>query len=129
MDNDLSIDVFVHPYLDMLWYLQYHIVNDKATVNGMDFTLDSFCYKPISGEGCIVESPMQYFHDKLDVMQSMNNTEIKTLATCVAPLPGEQRACFDSIGSPVLTFAIFGDTNCENEATECDQCIIDAGGM
>ena len=129
MDNDLDFDVFKHPYLDMLWYLQYHIVNDKATVNGMDFTLDSFCYKPISGEGCIVESPMQYFHDKLDVMQSMNNTEIKTLATCVAPLPGEQRACFDSIGSPVLTFAIFGDTTCQNEATECDQCIIDAGGM
>ena len=120
MDNDLDFDVFKHPYLDMLWYLQYHIVNDKATVNGMDFTLDSFCYKPISGEGCIVESPMQYFHDKLDVMQNMTNSEIKTLATCVAPLPGEQRACFDSIGSPVLTFAIFGDTTCQNEATECD---------
>ncbi len=45
------------------------------------------------------------------------------------PLPGETRACFDSIGSPVLTFAIFGDTQCENEATECDQCILDAGGM
>jgi len=59
----------------------------------------------------------------------MDDEAIKTLATCVAPLPGEQRACFDSIGSPVLTYAIFGDTNCENVATECDQCILDAGGM
>jgi hypothetical protein len=24
----------------------------------MTFTLDDFCYKPIIGEGCIVESPM-----------------------------------------------------------------------
>ena len=45
------------------------------------------------------------------------------------PLPGEQRACFDSIGTPVLTYAIFGDTTCQNEATECDQCILNAGGM
>lgn len=29
----------------------------------------------------------------------------------------------------MLTFAIFGDTTCQNEATECDQCILDAGGM
>ena len=112
-----------------MWFLQGHIINDTATVNGMDFTLDSFCYKPISGEGCIVESPMQYFLNQWDILQSLNNTEIKTLATCVKPLPGEQRACFDSIGSPILTFAIFGDTSCENEATECDQCRIDAGGM
>ena len=129
MNNDLSIDVFNRPYLDMMWYLQGHIVNDTASVNGMDFTLDSFCYKPISGEGCIVESPMQYFHDNLTIIQSMTNEDIKELATCVKPLPGEQRACFDSIGSPVLTFAIFGDTSCENVATECDQCKIKAGGM
>lgn len=61
MDNDLSYDIFKHPYLDMLYYLQYYIVNDKATVNGMEFILDDFCYKPISGEGCLVESAMQYF--------------------------------------------------------------------
>jgi len=98
----------------------------------MDFTLDDFCYKPISGiEGlsCIVESPMQYFHDDLTILTNMTDTDIKNLATCVEPLPGETRACFDSIGSPVLTFAIFGDTTCENEATECDQCILSAGGM
>lgn len=51
------------------------------------------------------------------------------IATCANPLPGHDRACFDSIGTPVLTFAIFGDTSCQNVATECDQCILDAGGM
>jgi len=58
LDNDLEYDIFKHPYLDMLYYLQGHIINDTAQLNGMDFTLDDFCYKPISGEGCIVESPM-----------------------------------------------------------------------
>ncbi len=87
----------------------------------MPFNLESFCYKPISGEYCIVESPMQYFHDDKDILDVYNTTDkIKDLATCVEPLEGETRACFDNIGSPVLTFAIFGDTSCKNEATECD---------
>ena len=73
MDNDLDFDVFGHPYLDMLWYLQDALINDKATVNDMDFTLNDFCYKPISGEGCIVESPMQYFWDNLTTLQSNDN--------------------------------------------------------
>lgn len=112
MDNDLSFDVFGHPYLDMLYYLQSHIMNDIAVVNGMQFTLDDFCYKPISGEGCIVESAMQYFYNNQTILDSMNNEQIKELATCVKPLPGETRACFDNIGTPVLTFAVFGDTTC-----------------
>ena len=120
MDNDLSIDVFGHPYLDYLYVLQNYMVNDAATVNNMNFTLDNFCYKPISGEGCLVESAMQYFYDNKTILDTYDNDEIKTIATCANPLPGETRACFDSIGTPVLTFAIFGDTTCENEASECD---------
>ena len=74
MDGDLDFDVFAHPYLDMLSVLQNHIVNDKATVNNMDFVLDDFCYKPISGEGCLVESPMQYFLNDESILQQYNNT-------------------------------------------------------
>ena len=86
----------------------------------MPFNLESFCYKPISGEYCIVESAMQYFHNNQTILDDMTDDDIKKLATCVEPLPGETRACFDDIGSPVLTFAIFGDTVCTNNATECD---------
>ena len=68
MDDDLEFDVFGHPYLDMLYYLQGHIMNDTATVNGMTFNLTDFCYKPISGEGCLVESPMQYFFNNLTIL-------------------------------------------------------------
>jgi hypothetical protein len=96
----------------------------------MDFTLEDFCYKPISGEYCIVESAMQYFHDDKTILDGMTNDDVKDLSTCVTPLPGETRACFDNIGSPVLTFAIFGDTSCKNEAvSECSQCELLAGGM
>ncbi len=95
----------------------------------MNFTLNDFCYKPISGEGCLAESAMQYFYDNITILQTYDNAQIKDIATCSNPLPGKTRACFDSIGTPILTFAIFGDTSCENVATECDQCILKAGGM
>ena len=88
MDNDLEFDVFKHPYVDMLNVLVGQIQNNTATVNDMPFTLDDFCYKPISGEGCLVESAMQYFLNNDTILESMNNTEIKTLATCITPLPG-----------------------------------------
>ena len=101
----------------MLYYLQQAMINDIAWMDDehkTGFSLNDFCYKPISGEGCIVESPMQYFHDNLDSLSAYKNGDgadsIKVLATCVTPLPGESRACFDAIGTPVLTYAVFGDT-------------------
>ena len=51
-------NIFKHPYLDLLYYLQDAIVNDLAEINDLKFKLDDFCYKPISGEGCLVEGPM-----------------------------------------------------------------------
>ena len=72
------------------------MVNDIAWMDKdktIGFNLNDFCYKPISGEGCIVESPMQYFHDDLDTLGHYTNGDgehsIKVLATCVTPLPGE----------------------------------------
>lgn len=90
LNNDLEFDVFGHPYLDMLDVLNYHMVNNNATVNNMNFTLDAFCYKPISGEGCLVESAMQYFLNDPAILdgKGMDNAAIKTLATCITPLPG-----------------------------------------
>jgi hypothetical protein len=54
-------DIFQKQYLNLVYYLQTAITFGEATLNGLTFTLDDFCYKPISGEGCIVESPMQYW--------------------------------------------------------------------
>ena len=74
MDDNLELNLFSHPYIDMLWYLQDHITNDKATYNNMNFTLDDFCYKPISGEGCIVESAMQYFLNNKTILDTQGAT-------------------------------------------------------
>ena len=43
------------------------------------------------------------------------NEQIKDIATCVPQEGQTGRTCFDKIGTPVLTYAIFGGTSCENE--------------
>lgn len=63
----------------MLYILQEEIVTGVATLNGFEYTLDDFCYKPISGEGCLVESPMQYWKSDITVLNSPE-TNVKETA-------------------------------------------------
>ena len=95
----------------------------------MKYTLDDFCYKPISGEGCLAESPMQYFKMDLATLNDPN-TDVKKVAQCIPTEDQTGRVCFDRIGTPVLTYAVFGGTTCE-PGTEgaCEACKIDASGM
>jgi len=57
----------------MLYWLQHFIVTEKSSSNGFDFYLDDFCYKPITGEGCLVEGPLQYFHDDQETLENLTN--------------------------------------------------------
>lgn len=54
----------------------------------------------------------------------------KVVAQCIPPPDATTRICFDSIGTPVLTFAIFGGKTCEpGSEAECQACLIDAPAM
>ena len=91
--------------------------------------MDDFCYKPISGEGCLAESPMQYFKMDLATLNDPD-TDPKTVAQCIPAEDQTGRVCFDRIGTPVLTYAVFGGTSCEAGTTgKCEACRIDASGM
>ena len=45
----------------MVYYLQYYIMNQNATDKYIEFNLTKICYEPMPGEGCMIDSPMQYF--------------------------------------------------------------------
>ena len=66
-------DLFQTQYLNLLYWLEYYIASDIANLNGMEFTLDDFCYKPITGQGCLVESAMQYYKANLTLLNEQNN--------------------------------------------------------
>lgn len=97
---DSESDVFDKPYLQMLYELQLAIEQGTASVAGRDYTLGDFCYKPISGKGCIVTSPMEYW--KMNATELGKDQNVKVTAQCIAPPDATERVCFDRIGVPVL---------------------------
>lgn len=78
-EKDKHADIFAKPYLNLLYYLQLAFETNEAEVDGLKYTLDDFCYKPISGEGCLAESPMQYFKMNLTTLNS-EDTNVKEVA-------------------------------------------------
>jgi len=62
----------------------------------------------------VPEADCQNWNATLNVCQPLNP---KVVAQCI-PDPDETgRVCFDSIGTPVLTFAVFGGKTCEPGST------------
>jgi hypothetical protein len=59
----------------------------------MTYKLDDFCYKPISGEGCLVTSPLEYWQDDLDKL--MADEDPKITSECIPPVDVTERVCFD----------------------------------
>lgn len=47
------------------------------------FQLDNFCYKPITGKGCLVTSPLEYWKANLTAIKEDNDT--KRTAQCIPP--------------------------------------------
>jgi hypothetical protein len=77
-------DIFQKPYLNLLSILEGYIMSDSATLNGFNYTVDDFCYKPITGEGCLVESPMQYWKSNATLL-NLPETNVKETAQCIPP--------------------------------------------
>ena len=74
--DPIEDNLFKHPYMDLQWFLEDDIVGGLAEVGELKFSLDDFCYKPITGAGCLVESPMQYFKEDYSYLASLSNEEI-----------------------------------------------------
>lgn len=92
-------DIFQTPYLELLYHLQMSIEDGEAVVNGANYKVDDFCYKPITGKGCIVTSPMEYWRANLTRLQ---RSDVKLASQCIAEEDTTDRVCFDRIGVPVL---------------------------
>ena len=63
-------DIFDTGYLEMLYELQVAIEEGTSTVAGKEYGLEDFCYKPISGQGCLVTSPLEYWRRDLEKLKA-----------------------------------------------------------
>jgi Niemann-Pick C1 protein len=93
------------------------------------YNLEDFCFKPITGKGCIVTSVMQYWKDDTAAMEA--TPEPWVTAQCIPDSKTVGRACFDRIGTPTMPFAIFGKYECKttNPDDPCASCKTRASGF
>lgn len=76
----------------------------------------------------MVTSPLEYFHNDLNVLKE---ADVKEVARCITPYFNNSRTCFDSIGVPVIPDVVFGRKSCEPvvNGTTCSPCTIDANAL
>jgi Niemann-Pick C1 protein len=89
---------------------------------------DDFCFKPISGKGCIITSAMQYWQANLTRL--LDDPDIKETTKCIPPANATERVCFDQIGVPVMPFTILGRQRCVTpKENECSACGVKASAL
>jgi len=81
--RDSSIDLFKKPYLEMLYHIQTALEGENLVHKGQQFNLSDICYKPITGNGCLVTSPMEFWLMNLTDMWA--DTDYKETARCIKP--------------------------------------------
>lgn len=126
-DPDKSTqDIFRPEYLKLLYYLQDAVEKGTVEKDGKTYGHSDFCYKPITGEGCLVTSPMGFW--KMNYTAIPETAEqVKIDAQCIPRADQTGRVCFDRIGVPVQVSAIFGGTRCIKDDTQpCAPCRTEA---
>ena len=121
-------DIFTKPYLRKLFDVQEKIVSTSFDFMGKNMTISDFCYKPISGKGCMITSATNFW---LENRTAMEESDVKEVAKCLQTGTEGEMPCFDSIGTPIQINAIFGMQGCEGgeEISECSVCNKTARSM
>lgn len=90
-----------------IFILQNSIHTGTRKFGPSDISHEEFCYKPISGKGCLVTSPMQYWQTNLTRL--LADPDVKKTSQCIPPENATERVCFDEIGVPVMPYTILGN--------------------
>lgn len=96
--NDQS-DLFTQYYLEKLYFLQKKIENGSISLLGQNYSVNDFCYKPVSDQGCLITSPLDFWKMNLDQMKKDPN--IKETAKCLKTKSDEDVPCSDRNGVPI----------------------------
>ena len=80
-------------------------------------TLDDICYKPVLGEGCIIESPLNYVKSSEALLDSMDELHLQEAMQCadaktIWPDFNVTKPCWSKIGVPVMKDVVFGSQRC-----------------
>lgn len=123
-DTD-STDLFQKEYLEEVWELQSQMEAAELLFEDKVYTVDYFCYKPVTGKGCFISSPMDYW--KMNVTAMEADPDIKYTAQCTQQVAGEEIVCSDRNEIPIIREVVFGGISClSGSTTGCEACKITA---
>ena len=122
-------DIFQKEYIEKIFALQTRIVNSVVTFQEKNYTVDDLCYKPITGKGCMITSPTNFWKEDIEAMRK--DPDVKETAKCLQTGTSGEMPCFDAIGTPIQINAIFGVQGCEGNIpiSECTVCNKTARSM
>jgi len=55
--------------LELVYHFQTAVEQGIVEFEGNEYTVDDFCFKPITGEGCLIPSPMDFWKNDLAAMK------------------------------------------------------------
>ena len=99
LDPTDKTDLFTPEYLQKIYDLQIKIESSKISLLGKNYTVNDFCYKPVSDQGCLITSPMDFW--KMNLQEMINDTNIKETAKCLKKKSVEDVPCSDRNGVPI----------------------------
>lgn len=98
-DSTDKTDLFTQEYLEKIYYLQKKIESGTINVLGKTYTVNDFCYKPVSDQGCLVTSPMDFW--KMNLQEMKKDPNIKETAKCLKKKSIDDVPCSDKNGIPI----------------------------
>ena len=124
-ENPDTTDLFQKEYLAEVWELQSQMEDAELLFENRVYTVDYFCYKPVTGKGCFISSPMDYW--KMNITKLEDDPDIKYTAQCTQQVAGEEIVCSDRNEIPIIREVVFGGIEClSGSTTGCEACKITA---
>ena len=117
-----NTDLWQKEYVDKIFKIQEKVTSSKFDFLNTQWSIDDLCYKPVSGRGCMITSPTNFW--KEDYEKFKEEKDLKIVSKCLQSLGEDTMPCFDKIGTPIQLDAIFGAQGCEGDekVTDCSIC-------
>ncbi|CAN0344720.1 unnamed protein product, partial [Laminaria digitata] len=121
--SDGNADMLQKQYLQRVMGVQRAIQGASfvSAVDGEARGFESLCFKPIDGEGCLVESPAQYWLDDPVVLAGDPSPSLTAACQTSDAFLATRSPCMDKAGS-LLRYMVFGDIGVNPDVVSPDPC-------
>ncbi|CAH0474825.1 unnamed protein product [Peronospora belbahrii] len=118
-------DLVQRPFLLQMAQIQTQITNfvlDSHDDQNVSLTLETFCYRPVQGKGCLVTSPFQYWLSNATLLATDPDVKLTTACQTIDTELESYAPCMDQNGIPVMRNVVFGGLSKDDCHENPDPC-------